>query len=133
MLSWNKADRIQYSKHFSLQEFNCKCTNVSCVSQLLSTELLAKLERVRILYGLPIKVTSGYRCQAHQKYLAASGLETATNSQHCLGNAADITGPDLVKLDLLCSQEFKAVGRAKSFIHVDLREDKTRRWGYLKS
>lgn len=133
MLSWRKSDNIQYSKYFNLREFNCQCSLPTCDQQLISTELLKKLETVRTLYNRQIKVTSGYRCKAHQEALAAAGLETATNSQHCLGLAADIWGPDMDALDALCSQEFKAVGRARSFIHVDMREDKRRRWGYVKS
>lgn len=133
MLSWMKSQNIQYSPFFNLKEFACKCTRPECVMQTLSIDLLKKLEQVRKAYGKPIQITSGYRCQAHQKYLAESGLETATNSQHCLGRASDITGADLDVLDGLCSHEFKATGRARSFIHVDLRDDKIRRWGYLKT
>lgn len=133
MLTWKKGDTLKYSKHFSLQEFSCHCTRQTCVSQTISPSLLQKLENVRTAYGRPIQVTSGYRCKEHQAALAAAGMETATHSQHCFGMAADIKGEDMDALDVACSQEFMAIGRAKSFIHVDLRDDKRRRWGYVKS
>lgn len=45
------------------------------------------LDKVRDLYGKPIKVNSGFRSNAAN--LAAGG---AINSQHLTGSAADITG-----------------------------------------
>lgn len=43
------------------------------------------LDPLREAYGKPIIVTSGYRCKALNKAVGGS-----INSQHCLGQAADI-------------------------------------------
>ena len=45
------------------------------------------LDPLRVRYGKPIHINSGYRCEALNK--AIGGSKT---SQHCLGLAADITG-----------------------------------------
>lgn len=133
MLSWKKGEKYKYNFFFDLNEFACKCALPSCVTQIIDSSLLDKLAKVRKVHNLPIRVTSGYRCQAHQDSLAAAGLETAKNSQHVLGRAADVASSDMDLLDSQLQQEFKATGRARSFIHVDLRDDTTRRWGYTRS
>lgn len=110
-------------KYFELHEFKCSC----CGRNEITYELVAKLDELRRAYGKPIRVTSGYRCPPHN---AAVG--GALNSTHTKGAAADITADDLNSLYKLCEAHFKAVGdgRAKGFIHVDLRQDKVRRWTY---
>lgn len=110
------------TKNFSEKEFACKC----CGQVKVSQELLDKLQIIRDEINLPITVTSGYRCEKHNK--AVGGKE---NSQHLKGNAADITCSDLEKLYSLCASHFQAVGdgRRKGFVHVDLRPE-LKRWIY---
>lgn len=130
---WNKKDtKESISQHFSTAEFVCQCSNDSCIEQKVNINLILKLEKLRNDYNLPIKITSGYRCQKHQEALAASGKETAKNSQHVLGNAADIVGSDMDRLWNLSDTYFSARGKAKSFIHVDLR-NAIITWTYQKS
>lgn len=130
---FDKKEEGALSPHFSMKEFRCQCHFNTCSEQKIAQELLDKLEQVRIAYGKPIKVTSGFRCHEHQLALAAGGKETATGiSQHELGRAADLSGKDMELLDKECSTMFPAVGRANTFIHVDLRNDKKRRWLYQK-
>jgi hypothetical protein len=49
-----------------------------------------------------------------------------------LGNAADISVSSLTTLNLLpiVEKKFKSIGIANNFLHVDLRDDKARRWKY---
>lgn len=132
---WNKATRTQFGPYFEGREFECR--NCDCTDQRISKELISRLTLVRKLIGVPLIVTSGYRCAKKQAKLRAQGAETAVGvSQHELGNAADIT---VSRLDLFraalegaCNNFFDAVGYAKGFIHVDLRSDKKRRWTYSK-
>lgn len=110
-------------KHFKIDEFDCSC----CGKNWVNPALIKELDKVRTELGLPIKVVSGYRCPAHNK--AVGGVK---DSQHVLGQAADITCSDLEKLWEILPKYFQAIGdgRAKGFIHVDRRGPKVRRWVY---
>lgn len=133
MITWKKGESIFYSKRFNLNEFACKCSHRECVEQKIETALIDKIEKIRDSISTGIIINSGYRCQAHQDDLARGGAETALVSQHVAGKAADLSCRDMRLLEKLCIKEFRAVGVARGFIHVDLREDKTRRWGYVRS
>ncbi len=124
---WPTGTHVQLSDHFWTQEFDCP--RLALVQQI-DTLLVDKLELVRVELGMPITVTSGYRNEAYNSYLKALGYKTVKRSQHLLGKAADITCRDLDKLLVICEKHFKAIGVGKTFIHVDLRDDKDRRWGY---
>lgn len=110
-------------KHFKYDEFDCK----HCGKNWTDIGLIDKLDKIREEYEKPITVTCGYRCPGHN--MAVGGVR---KSQHVQGKAADITGPDLDELYVLCLKHFKAVGdgRPKGFIHVDLRADRDYRWTY---
>jgi uncharacterized protein YcbK (DUF882 family) len=130
-LVWAKEEKAKLSAHFSTEEFECKCALETCGPQRVSARLVALLEETRTDYGLPIRVTSGFRCQGYQAQLRAQGYETAKGlSQHELGRAADIAGTDMRLLEVAASEYFKAIGIARTFVHVDLRADKERRWTY---
>lgn len=130
---FSKIEKMPLSPHFVSSEFACQCKYDTCDESKVSKELVDKLEAARVACGISIRITSGYRCRAHQLALAAQGKETATGiSQHELGNAADVAAKDMDALLAALEPEFKAIGVAKSFIHVDLRSDRDRRWGYKK-
>jgi hypothetical protein len=68
--------------HFAEEEFACRC----CGLVRVNVRLVQMLEQLReCLGGRPVIITSGYRCEEHNR--AVGG---ARNSQHLLGNAADI-------------------------------------------
>jgi len=131
--TWLKGERVALSEHFSTHEFACPCKNTACLYQRIAKELVDKLELVRVEIGNPIRVTSGYRCSKYQAELRARGYETSLGpSQHEIGRAADITtAPYALKpMAVECADHFKAIGVGKTFVHVDLRADKERRWKY---
>lgn len=115
------------NNYFKIEEFACKCSYPECKKTLVDENLLIQLNTLRHEYNQAIRVTSGYRCERHNT--AVGGV---ANSQHVKGAAADIIGADLDLLYALAQKHFKAVGdgRKKGFIHVDLRDDKIRRWDY---
>ena len=93
------------------------------------------MQELRNELGAQIHVTSGFRCKGKQADLSAAGYETAQNSLHLLGMAADIrTGKHSgVEIESAARKVgFKAVGVAATWIHVDVRQDKERRWFYSK-
>lgn len=131
---WNKGENIWLNNWFKTKEFECRCSHKDCVEQKISIELVNRLTEIREEVGSPMRVTSGFRCSAHQEDIRKSGTSTvvAKKSTHELGNAADIsvsrlTTPELV---LVAAKKFKSIGIAMNFIHVDLRDDKERRWKY---
>lgn len=128
---WHRGEVKQLSKHFTSSEFSCPCSHRTCTLQKISAVLVENLETIRQSLGVPMKITSGYRCPAYQAELKARGYETATGvSQHELGNAADVRCPEKhTELVSLCEGLFDAVGVARSFVHVDTRAGK-RRWTY---
>ena len=81
-----------------------------------------------------MRVHSGFRCSAHQEDIRKSGVSTvvAKKSTHELGNAADISVSRLITAELvnMAAKKFYSIGIALNFVHVDLRDDKTRRWNY---
>jgi uncharacterized protein YcbK (DUF882 family) len=133
MITFEKKENKQISKHFNTKEFECKCGK--CDIQYIEPDLIEKLEKVRELYGKPIIITSAYRCPEHNKSIGG-----ALNSSHVNGMAADIQ-PKLLILDELdelydiCYNIFDNIGdgRNKRFIHVDTRPAKPqgkRTWLY---
>jgi zinc D-Ala-D-Ala carboxypeptidase len=130
---WTKGERLKLGSDFTTHEFDCHCLHAECKEQVIHRDLITDLERVRGHLGQPIKVTSGFRCTRHQIDLKAMGFETAKGtSSHELGMAADITCEDVPALVSACEKEFRAIGVARRFVHVDLRRDKPRRWGYTR-
>lgn len=135
---WDTGTVERLGTYFTTSEFESPGTN----SQKISKELIHKLDILRKRLGMPITVTSGYRSQEYQDDLTRRGYKTAKRSQHLFGNAADIVvkhpaGTPLATivatneiLYTIAQTEFKAIGIGKTFLHVDTRSDKQRRWYY---
>lgn len=125
-------------KHFTIEEMTESSTaKAKDIDNTPSQEILAKLQKLieaildplREWYGKPIRVNSGYRCEALNE--AIGGSKT---SQHCLGEAADITAgskeeneklfnyiKDNLPFDQLINEsDF-------SWIHVSYREGRLRK------
>jgi len=82
------------SEHFTLEEFLNSATavakhidNTPDADQLLDLTVLVEevLEPLRLLYGNPIKINSGFRSKALN-----AAVKGSSTSQHCKGQAADI-------------------------------------------
>ena len=114
----------QLSTHFQLHEF--ACTDGS-KPVFLSQALVDILEAIRVHFGRPVTVTSGYRTVSYN-----AGLKNSSKkSQHCNGLAADIKveghTPKEV-YDYACSLlgDHGGVGIYNTFVHVDVRAVKSR-------
>lgn len=98
---------MKLTKNFTLEELTRSATAIrhglsnapTPEVQKWLTELAVKvLQPLRDAYGEPIIVNCGYRSPAVNKALASDykkagkKIQVATNSQHCIGQAADITG-----------------------------------------
>lgn len=126
-------------KYFTIEEMTKSSTaTAKGIDNTPSQEILAKLQKLieaildplREWYGKPIRVNSGYRCEALNEAIGSK----ANNSQHLYGEAADITAgskeenkklfeyiKDNLPFDQLINEsDF-------SWIHVSYREGRLRK------
>ena len=131
---WKKGEIFPFNKYFKTSEFDCQCKLKDCIDQKVSIKLIGKLVELREAIQEPLTVTSGFRCKAHQEEIRASGVSTvvAKVSTHETGDAADIkpTRTSIKDFETMAARFFMAIGIAKNFLHLDLRDDKVRRWPY---
>lgn len=118
------STKTNYSEHFTRRELDCHCgcdTPVPIEENL--TRLAASLESLRTrLGGAPLHINSGYRCPAYNKRIGG-----ATQSQHMLGKAADLSGRKSTPAQIAAAAEYVGsfknggIGRYATFTHVDVR------------
>lgn len=115
------------SLHFSLKEFRCRCDSESCQTTKISSELIDILEEIRSLFGAPLKVTSGYRCEEHNAQIPGA----VKNSYHTKGLAADILIPDHFHKAISDRYHGKlGIGFYNNRLHIDVRKG-CARWGKI--
>jgi zinc D-Ala-D-Ala carboxypeptidase len=120
-------------RHFSIEEFRCKC---GCGVAVVDHDFGVKLDLLRESMGEPLKVNSGYRCPVRNLQVSSTGK----NGPHTTGKAADIFCPDRLfafKLVGLAFQlGFKGIGVSLAdgsayYVHLDtLDEPRPRMWSY---
>lgn len=113
------------SPHFSRAEFACHC---GCGFTVPNMALVELLEKLRAHVGKPIKIMSGCRCRHHNRVVGG-----AKQSQHTLGNAADIkiegmTPDEVAHRAALLLNPGGGIGVYPSFTHVDVRAGGAARW-----
>lgn len=113
--------------YFNTAEFESRDGKPSPYGEtVVHRELIVRLNAIRIRFGKPIIVNSGYRSPDHNK--AVGGVK---NSTHVQGIAADIRPEDLKDLTELqkIADELNphgGVGFYNTFVHVDVRGEKSR-------
>ena len=113
-------------KYFKYSEFDSPDEPGSGL-RCMKEELVLTLDNVREKYGKPITINSGYRSVEWNERVGG-----VTNSQHRLGNAADIhianqtDGDRLEELFIAEVGQDCGIGRYNTFIHVDIRGYKAR-------
>ena len=117
---------MKLTKNFNSNEFACPCCGVETIDPLL----VAGLQVLRDEVGVPLAVSSGYRCKKWNKHVGGS-----SKSQHLYGKAADIYPLGKISLESLCRMAEKipsfnkgGIGYypAKGIIHVDVRGSRAR-------
>ena len=100
--------------YFKIEEFACSC----CGKNEIDPQFVKKLDDARRLAKIPFIITSGYRCEKHNKEVGGK-----PNSAHTKGYAADIhctTSNNRYKiLHSLIKAGFNRIGIADDFIHCD--------------
>ena len=112
------------SRYFKDSEFACKC---GCGLNAIDPWLIHELDELRIMCGFPFVITSGCRCEEHNRAVGGSenSAHTPQNDGKC--KAADISIDNSTKRHNFlrhAMRRFNRVGIAKTFIHVDMDKDK---------
>ena len=81
---YNKGDEVKLSPNFDSSEFDCHGKGC-CSETLVDQNLVNYLQKIRTHFGKAVNISSGYRCEIHNKNVGG-----ATGSRHAKGQAADI-------------------------------------------
>lgn len=130
-------------EHFKATELMCKCSDVNCWGKLqdMNPTFMSKLITARKLADIPFIISSGARCQKHNKSIGGAKLSAhlaTIDKQAC---AVDIkcSGRSAYKILKACLQaQLLGVGVSQkkgepNFVHVDNKQDSKNRpflWSY---
>lgn len=118
------------SENFRVREFRCKDGSNTI---FIDSDLVELLQHIRDHFNRPVVITSAYRTVTHNKAVGGS-----PKSQHLYGMAADIQVADTLPEFVAQYAETllpgtggigvypKKKGRAKGWVHVDVRKTKAR-------
>lgn len=76
-----EVETLVLAPHFKAKEFACS----HCGELIINSELVDKIEQLRMVMNAPIQVTSAYRCPTHNRCVGGS-----SSSFHIKGMALDI-------------------------------------------
>jgi len=113
-------------KYFKKSDFDCQETG----ENRMEDEFIHALDALREVCGWPFVVTSGYRDPSH----SVERNKPNGGGTHTMGIAADIKVTngkqrhEIVKNAM--AMAFTGIGIAKTFVHVDQREDTPVLWTY---
>ena len=117
--------------NFTADEMRCRC---GCGRADMSPLFMDVLQTIRMQYGKPMRVSSGYRCPSHNAKVSSTG----PGGPHTTGKAVDIlvSGKDAHTLLQLCMAHMDVTGIGVSqkgahdsrFIHIDTIEEGLRPW-----
>jgi len=127
---------MKLTKNFSKHEYDCNCGCKMPIDVLKNIKRLATQHQViRDYIKEPIKITSGYRCEAHNRDIGG-----VLGSKHTKGLAGDLQVNDLSPIQLNLIIEYLinrgdilqgGLGVYNTFIHYDIRGRKAR-WNNTK-
>jgi len=115
------------TQHFTDHELRCRC---GCGEVLMADGFMRRLESIRVAYAKPMRLTSAYRCPAHDKEIGGAGV-------HPTGRAVDVlvSGGDARRLlEIAVTHGITGVGvsqrgpHGSRFLHLDDTHGPTRPW-----
>ena len=126
---------MQLTKNFKLSEFRCKCGKCNMSNEVFANvqNVANNLQVLRDALKTPININSAVRCKNHNQLVKGS-----PKSQHLLGKAVDIITNKfivnqiydvVIKLQKQGKIKFNGIGIYNTFLHLDLRDNKTE-WNY---
>lgn len=110
----------QITEHFNIKEFRCRGQFCCDGSSAINFGLVFRLEYLREALGVPLVITSGFRCEKHNRECGGS-----PGSYHRIGLAADIQKPEKFTVELMWSiardLDALTVIKYEWGIHCDMR------------
>lgn len=107
------------TKNFSQHEFACPC----CGESETDLTLVEILQNIRDDLGSSISISSGYRCEEHNR--SVGGVDS---SSHTKGLAVDIRCSSSDRrfslIELALDHGITRIGVSSSFIHLDIDSNK---------
>jgi uncharacterized protein YcbK (DUF882 family) len=79
------------SKNFTDSEFHCKCGDCTKDEVAMDSGLIQKLQRIRTSLGVPLIITSGVRCDKHNRTIKGAVLNSWHVPRDGICYAADFT------------------------------------------
>lgn len=127
MATYTKGSNTKLSENFNSNEFDCKGAGC-CKQTTINPQLVDYLQKIREHFGKPITITSGYRCETHNRRVGG-----ATGSRHSKGDAADIVVSGVSSREVAKYAEsigVKGIGLYETaadgyFTHIDTRTSKS--------
>ena len=120
-------------KNFTEEELACKGTDCCGGENKCQDELVRKLQQLRDKVGFPIRISSAYRCEAHNRII--KGHPTSSHMEG-LAIAALCSGQRALDFVAAAIPIFEGVGISqkskshnKRFVHLDIKPGK-RMWSY---
>ena len=115
-----ETDTLFHYNFFDLKEFACPCCGVNKIDPTL----VYHLDELRACLRMPIIVTSGYRCHAHN-----ASIGGVVDSYHIMGKAVDFRFDKAITprirynvlREIMCNNFFKGIGIYNGFFHLDCR------------
>lgn len=133
--TYTKGSNTKLSTNFAVSEFACK-GNGCCSTVKIDEQLVIYLQKIRDHFGKSITITSGYRCDIHNKNVGG-----ATGSRHARGQAADIVVSGVAPAKVAQYAEsigIKGIGLYETakdghFVHIDTRTTKSFWYGQAQA
>lgn len=125
--TYQKGVAVKLSASFVSTEFDCHGRGC-CNTTIINPQLVIYLQKIRDHFGVPITITSGYRCPTHNRNVGG-----ATGSRHGKGDAADISLRGIAPRQVAQYAEsigIKGIGLYETnadghFVHIDTRSTKS--------
>ena len=118
-MSWKKD-------YFISEEFECHCgCRLGSERDEIDSDHLERLNMARHYAGIPFKITSGCRCEKHNKDVGGSDNSDHLPRPQCAGSDIECTSSReryrIIKALLWAG--FNRIGIGEDFIHAGNRED----------
>lgn len=125
--TYTKGLKTKLSENFNVAEFACHGSGC-CSTVKIDEQLVSYVQKIRNHFGKSVTITSGYRCEKHNKSVGG-----ATASRHAKGQAADIVVDGVAPATVAKYAEsigIKGIGLYETakdgyFVHIDTRTSKS--------